>query len=131
MPEKKAVAFHDRPRSPRISIYRLHPETLASGAHRLSGFVLILFLPVYVWLFQSLIGSPESFQHSLELLRSVWGRLFLWVVGVALIYHLCNGIRFLCLDLGLGESRKMMRLSSQIMLAIAFASALLLGVILW
>ncbi len=131
MLQKATIRHKVRPRSPRISIYRLHPETLASGVHRLSGLVVILFLPFYVWLLQDLTRGPESFEQSLDILRSVWGRLSLWMVGVALIYHLCNGIRFLCLDIGWGDSRRMMRLTSQIMLAIAVLSSLVLGILLW
>lgn len=131
MSEPSAVNKPVRPRSPRISIYRLHPETLASGAHRLSGVVLILFVPFYLWLLLGLTGSPEDFERYYDHLRSVWGRLSLWVAGMALIYHLCNGVRFLCIDAGWAESRNMLRLTSQIMLALAAITALVLGVLLW
>lgn len=120
-----------RPRSPRISIYHLHPQTLASGAHRLSGVVLILFLPCYLWLLAKLSGTAEDFQAGMEVLHSAWGRIGLGLASAALIYHWANGLRFLLLDCGIGEQRQTMRRSAQAMLALAALSVVLLGLLLW
>jgi len=119
------------PLSPRLSIYRLHLVTLASGAHRISGLVLLLFVPLYLWLLLNLTGSPEDFQHSVDFLRSYMGRVSLWMVGMALIYHLLNGVRFLCIDVGWADGRDVMRLGARVMLGIAAVSAVLMGVLLW
>ncbi|MFQ5581825.1 MAG: succinate dehydrogenase, cytochrome b556 subunit [Mariprofundaceae bacterium] len=131
MSEDRPIKQFSRPLSPRISIYRLHPETLASGAHRLSGVVLILFVPFYLWMLYGMTGSPEDFQDSLAMMHTSLGRIALWTAGTAFIYHFFSGIRMLCLDAGWGESRSMMRLSSQIMLGVAAVTAVILGVALW
>ncbi len=117
--------------APRLSIYRPHVVTLASGAHRISGIILVLFVPSYLWLLRELTGAPEDFQHGIDVLQSVWGRLFLWGVGVALTYHLLNGVRFLCIDIGWTDSRDMMRRSARLMLAVAAVAAVVFGVLLW
>lgn len=119
------------PLSPRLSIYRLHPVTLASGAHRISGLVLILFIPFYIWLFIALTGSPEEFQNAIDILRTFWGKAALWMVGMALIYHLLNGVRFLTIDAGWTDRRDLMRSGAKVMLAIAVVVAPLLGALLW
>jgi len=104
---------------------------LASFAHRLSGVVLVLFIPVYVCLLSGLTASAADFSSMLDWMHSSVGRLFLWLVGAALIYHLVNGIRFLLLDAGVAETKKTMQLSARFSLAVGVAGALLLAVYLW
>jgi len=104
---------------------------MASLAHRASGMVLVLFVPFYLWVLHGMTGTPEDFEHALALLHSPLGRLTLWMAGVALIYHFCNGIRFLTVDAGWCESRAMLRLSAQIVLAIAALFALIFAALLW
>jgi len=103
---------------------------IASIAHRASGVALVLFVPLYLWLLRGMTGSTEQFDATSLWLHSGWGKLFLWPVGVALIYHFCNGIRFLCIDTGWLESRSAMRGSALIVLIIAGLTALLLLVLL-
>ena len=125
MPVKQA------PLSPRLSVYRWLPGMIASIAHRASGLLLVLFVPCYLWILHGMTGSPQDFDASVALLRSPLGRLGLWLASVALLYHFCNGIRFLCLDAGWGESRAMMRYSAYAVIAITLIAVLVLGVLLW
>jgi len=120
-----------RPLSPRLSIYRWQPAMLASVAHRASGMVLVLFLPVYLYVLQALAGTPEDFSAMQSWLHAPFGRMLLWMTGASLIYHFINGIRFLCLDAGWGESRDMMRFTSRMVVGAGFASIIVLGVVLW
>ncbi|MDX8396729.1 MAG: succinate dehydrogenase, cytochrome b556 subunit [Mariprofundaceae bacterium] len=119
------------PLSPRISIYRWLPGMIASIAHRMSGIVLVLFVPFYLWLLHGMTGSPDEFEAAVQFLHSALGRTSLWLASVALIYHFCNGIRFLCLDAGWGESREVMRSSAWLVMAVAMLSGVALGVVLW
>lgn len=119
-----------RPLSPRLSIYRWQPAMIASIAHRASGVVLFLFVPLYLWLLHGMTGSPESFASASEWLHSGLGKVSLWVVGTALIYHFCNGIRFLALDAGFGETREIMRSSAKNVIIIAAVTAIVLAVLL-
>jgi len=125
------MAGNERPLSPRLSVYRWLPAMVASIAHRITGVLLLLFVPFYLWMLHAMTGSPEEFEQAILLLHSPLGRLSLWLVSVALTYHFCNGIRFLCLDAGWGESRGMMRTSARAVLTIAAGAGLFFGVILW
>ncbi len=118
------------PLSPRVSIYRWQPAMIASFAHRVSGLVLVLFVPLYLWLLHGMTGSPEDFNQVYAWMHSFLGKLSLWLVGVALVYHFSNGLRFLSLDAGWCESREMMRLSARIVLGIAVLAAIILAVLL-
>jgi succinate dehydrogenase / fumarate reductase cytochrome b subunit len=104
---------------------------VASIAHRASGMALILFMPFYLWVLHGMTGTPEDFDQAVVLLHSPVGRLILWVAGTAVVYHFCNGIRFLTLDAGWCESQQMMRLSARIVLFMALIAALLFGWLLW
>jgi len=104
---------------------------VASLAHRASGIILVLFVPVYLWFLYGLTGSPENFQQIMGWLRAPSGRLILWVTGSALIYHLINGIRFICLDAGIGEGRRFMRLAGQGVLVVSAFLILLFGIFIW
>jgi len=125
------MAEKHAPLSPRLSIYRWLPGMVASIAHRISGIVLVLSVPCYLWILHGMTGSPQDFDAALSLLHSEWGRVSLWLASVALIYHFCNGIRFLCLDIGWAESRTMMRNSVRMVMMVTIFSAIVLGVLLW
>ncbi|MDQ6988077.1 MAG: succinate dehydrogenase, cytochrome b556 subunit [Mariprofundaceae bacterium] len=120
-----------RPLSPRVSVYRWRAPMLASFAHRLSGVVLVIFVPVYLCLLSGLTASADDFSSTLDWMHSSVGRLFLWLVGAALMYHLVNGIRFLLLDAGFAETKQTMQWSARFSLVAGVAGALLLAVYLW
>lgn len=103
---------------------------VASLAHRASGVALVLFVPIYLWLLRGMTGSSEQFDEISIWLHSGWGNLFLWMIGVSLIYHFINGIRFLCIDTGWFESRSVLRQSALLVLAVTLIAALLLLVLL-
>lgn len=124
-------AVRPRPLSPRLSIYRWHPGMVASLAHRTSGLVLVLFVPFYLWVLHGMTASPDDFTHMRTMLHQPLGRLTLWLAGVAIVYHFCSGIRFLCLDAGWGETPATMRATARLVLGIAVLSALVFGVMLW
>jgi len=125
------MPIKDVPLSPRISIYRWLPGMVASIAHRISGLALVLFVPFYLWILHGMTGSPEDFNDAVALLHTGVGRLMLWLATVALVYHFLNGIRFLCLDAGWGESQVVMRNVARAVLAVAALAAVLLGALLW
>jgi len=125
------MPIQERPLSPRLSIYRWLPGMVASISHRISGVLLILFVPFYLWLLHGMTGSPDEFHQSIQFLHSALGKISLWLVSVAVVYHVCNGIRFLCLDAGWGESRHIMRSSARMVLMIACLAAVIFGVLLW
>jgi len=125
------MSIKEAPLSPRVSIYRWLPGMVASIAHRMSGLALVLFVPFYLWILHGMTGSPEDFNDAVALLHTGFGRVMLWLTTVALVYHFFNGIRFLCLDAGWGESPAMMRHSARAVLAMAALAAVVLGALLW
>jgi len=122
---------NERPLAPRLSVYRWQIPMMASLAHRASGIVLALFVPIYLFLLTGLTSSPEDFTQTLDWMHSLPGRLILWLTGMALIYHLVNGIRFILLDAGWFETRDAMRMTARVSISAGVLGALLLGGFLW
>lgn len=120
-----------RPLSPRTSVYRWQFPMLASFAHRISGVLLVLSLPVYLYCLNALAGSPDDYSHLQAAMHSFPGQAMLWLTGAALIYHLVNGVRFILLDAGCFESRDAMRLTARLSLAAGVLAAIALGGYLW
>jgi len=121
----------ERPLAPRLSVYRWQIPMMASLAHRASGIVLALFVPIYLFLLTGLTSSPEDFTSTLDWMHSLPGRLILWLTGMALIYHLVNGIRFILLDAGWFETRDAMRITARVSISAGVLGGLLLGGFLW
>jgi len=96
---------------------------VASLAHRASGLFLIVFMVFYFILLSLMTGAPEQFDLSLSLMHSLYGRVLLWLGFASFVYHFLNGIRFLLLDAGYGESRYAMRLSARMVLAVTLLMA--------
>ncbi|GAV20578.1 succinate dehydrogenase / fumarate reductase, cytochrome b subunit [Mariprofundus micogutta] len=122
--------FPPGPLSPRLSVYHWHISMIASIAHRASGMALILFVPLYLWLLRGMTGSSENFETVFTWMHSGLGKLSIWLLGISLIYHFCNGIRFLTIDAGWGESRDGMRNSAKAVIVITVLAAAILAVML-
>ncbi len=116
------------PLSPRLSIYRWRAPMLASLAHRASGIFLLSLVLLWLCLLHLAQGDAHRFDALLNWLRGPQGWWLLWLGGASLIYHWCNGLRFLLLDAGIIGSRSEMRISA--MLALAFG-LLGLGLMGW
>ncbi len=120
-----------RPQSPRLSIYRWQTTMIASILHRISGGMLIISMLVSIYLFSYIISNTENLFITIDWMRSWQGTLFLWLFGITATYHWSNGLRFLLLDYGIGESRERMKQSANLVLWTIPLSAITLGTWLW
>ena len=74
-----------------------------------------------VWWLMALASGPEYFAFVQALLASSIGRLMLLGWTWAMFYHLCNGIRHLFWDVGLGYEITTARLTGWCVLLASFA----------
>ncbi len=63
------------------------------------------------------LSSETSFGRYLEFFRHGWARLLLFVLGWALLHHLCAGVRYLLLDIHVGIEKSAARRSSWMVFA--------------
>lgn len=96
------MAANQRPLSPHLQVYRPQITSVLSILHRITGLFLAfgsLFL--VLWLV-ALASGPERYTAVLEALVSPFGLIMLAGWTFAVFYHLCNGIRHLFWDAGMG-----------------------------
>ena len=102
------------PLSPHLQIYKPQLTSLMSILHRITGIFLSLGTLMLVYWLMAAAEGPEAYQQAQDLLRSWLGLLLLFGWSLALFYHLCNGIRHLFWDAGLGLDIKTVYLTGQI-----------------
>jgi succinate dehydrogenase / fumarate reductase cytochrome b subunit len=117
----------DRPLSPHLQIYRPQLTSVLSILHRLTGVALALGTGLLVWWLAAAAAGPDSFAIANDFLGSTFGRLLLLGWSFALFYHLCNGIRHLFWDAGLGYEITTVNRSGWLVLVASLA----LTVIAW
>ena len=91
-----------RPLSPHIQIYKPQLTSVLSITHRATGIFLCLGAVVFAWWVAALSIGPEAFATVRGTLGSWLGRLFLFAWTFSFFFHLCNGIRHLFWDAGIG-----------------------------
>jgi len=73
-----------------------------SIANRISGVINSVAVVILVWVIASAAGNPTDSSLALWLLNSWLGLLALFVFTFTLYFHMCNGIRHLFWDSGIG-----------------------------
>ena len=96
----------ERPLSPHLQIYRPQLTSVLSITHRATGLALILGTLVLVYWLLAAASGADAYASAQALLGSWLGRIVLLGFSFALFYHLCNGIRHLFWDAGLGFELK-------------------------
>ena len=96
------MTSQNRPLSPHLQVYRPQLTSVLSIVHRLTGVALAVGTLLLVYWLVSVAAGAEAYETARALIGSIFGRLLLFGWSIALFYHLCNGIRHLFWDLGLG-----------------------------
>ena len=121
------MAAANRPLSPHLGIYRRQLTSVLSITHRATGIALSAGLVLLVYWLMSLAAGPEAYASAQALLGSLVGRVVMFAFTVSLFYHLCNGIRHLFWDVGLGFELDSVYRSGYAVVA----AALVLSVLAW
>lgn len=91
-----------RPLSPHLQIYKPQITSVLSILHRFTGLALVLGTLLLVWWLTAAAAGAGPYGTVQSVIGSWLGRLLLFGWTFALFYHLCNGIRHLFWDAGLG-----------------------------
>jgi len=111
---------------------RLPLPGIVSILHRISGAGLTLVgMPLVLYALQSSLASPELFER----LHAAWSNPVVKLIGIGLVWaylhHSFAGIRYLLLDLHVGDDLKPARQSSVIVLVASILLTLIIAVRLW
>ena len=96
---------NDRPRPKFLNLLQIRlPVTgVVSIVHRISGVLLVFGIPLIIYLLELSMQGPEGFGQLASMFSSLPVRLGLVLGGAMVAYHLIAGVRFLLIDLGVGE----------------------------
>lgn len=100
---------------------------VVSILHRITGVILSLLLPAFVYLLSLSLGSEAGFAQAAHWLGSATGKLCLLLLAWVLAHHLFAGIRFLLLDFDVGLTRPLVRRTAWLVHGLALVSAVLIG----
>jgi succinate dehydrogenase / fumarate reductase cytochrome b subunit len=108
--------------------YRLPPAAKTSIMHRVSGALLFLCLPLVILpVFALSVTSPESFAALRDWVSSPLCKLVLLVLIWGYMHHFCAGIRYLTLDLHMGNDRVASQRSGAIVVGVGLALTVVFG----
>ncbi|HEY8014799.1 MAG: succinate dehydrogenase, cytochrome b556 subunit [Dongiales bacterium] len=96
----------NRPLSPHLQIYKPQLTSVLSILHRITGVALSVGTILLVYWLIAAASGPGAFATAAGLIGSWFGRLLLLGWTFALFFHLCNGIRHLFWDAGIGFELK-------------------------
>ena len=116
-----------RPLSPHLMDYRLDFTTVLSGLHRITGLGLGIGTLLLTWWLVAAATSADAFATVQGFIGSPIGLLMLFGWTFSLFFHLCNGIRHLAWDLGLGFEKAQYIASGYV----AAAASVALTVVVW
>ena len=121
----------DRPLSPHLQIYRWQITMVLSILHRATGVAMSLGLMLLVLCLITASTGPEAYTSLRELLSSPVGVLVLVGLTYALCFHLCNGVRHLFWDAGMGFEKAQFHASGWIVVIVSLVltlAVILIGV---
>ncbi|MBS0271266.1 MAG: succinate dehydrogenase, cytochrome b556 subunit [Proteobacteria bacterium] len=114
-----------RPLSPHLQIYKIQITSLLSILHRGTGIVLYGGSVIWALWFFALAMGVESYKFMQSVMLSPLGLIILFGWSFSFFYHLCNGIRHLCWDIGIGYDLSSVRFTGWMVVTM---STLLTGV---
>ena len=114
-----------RPMSPHIQVYKLPITAKLSILHRGTGGALFLGLILMVAILVAAASGADSWATMHTFLSSFIGKLILFGFTFSLYYHLCNGVRHLFWDIGIGLDLHLARQSGLAVLAASVVLTLL------
>ncbi len=117
-----------RPRFLNLLLIRMPVGAITSFAHRVSGVLLFLCIPLAAFLLDLSLQGPDGFTQAADLLVQPLSRAVQLVIAWSLTHHLLAGIRFLLIDLKIGLNKPQARASA---LAVNVAAPLLALLLLW
>ncbi len=111
----------NRPLSPHLQVYKPQLTSVLSITHRATGVALAVGLIGLVYWLVSLAAGPQAYAEAQQLLGSWLGKLVLFGFSFALFYHMCNGVRHLFWDAGMGFELETVYASGWAVVAVSVA----------
>lgn len=132
MPDNAPPVVKRRPVYLNLVAIRLPLPGIVSFLHRVSGAALFLFgIPLVLCAMQTSLESAESFASLQSMFAHPLAKLVMIGLLWAYLHHFFAGIRFLLLDLHVGDDLAPARQSSVVVVVASLALTLLIAARLW
>ncbi len=116
-----------RPMSPHLQIYKLPLTAYVSIGNRIAGVINSVAMVLLVLVLAVAAGSTTDSSFILSVLNSWFGKLVLFGFTLTLYYHMCNGIRHLFWDVGMGFELETANKTAKVSIGVA----VVLTIITW
>ncbi len=90
------------PLSPHLQIYKKQLTSVLSITHRATGLFLGLGALLLCYWLMSVAAGPEQFANTRAHVQAWYGQVLMVLFCWSFYYHLCNGVRHLFWDAGMG-----------------------------
>ena len=121
---------HNRPKNLDLTKIKLPITAQVSILHRISGVLLFLSIPFFIYLLQLSLSGEQGYVEAVELVNGFFINLILFVLLWALMHHLLAGIRFLLIDIDVGVKIEAARKSAKHVVVSGAVAAVMLGLII-
>jgi succinate dehydrogenase / fumarate reductase cytochrome b subunit len=116
-----------------LNLFKIHLPVTAvlSVAHRLTGIVLFLMIPVLIYLLDLSLTGPAGFARVRALLQEPLWHSLLILLTWFIAHHFFAGIRYLLIDIDIGIRPPASRLGAWVVLAAGIVTVIIasLGVL--
>jgi succinate dehydrogenase / fumarate reductase cytochrome b subunit len=130
--EDRPLIKKKRPKYLDLTEIKMPTPALVSILHRASGIALYLVgVPLGLYFFQMSLASEQQYAQFAAIAGHWFVKLMLLGLLWAFLHHFCAGIRYLTLDMHMGEELQQARSTSFAVLVVSLALTLVLGVQLW
>lgn len=109
----------NRPVNLNLFSIRFPVTAITSIVHRLSGLLLFLIIPVFLYYFDQSVSSQISFDRMAKAMHCPVAKFLFWIFGSAMVYHIVAGIRHLFMDAGHGEEKQSGRYGAWVVIIIS------------
>ena len=113
------------------TIIRQPVHAIASFLHRVSGAFLVFGSGYLLFLLDHSLVSEAGLQAVKTRLDATLETCLLWLIVVALIYHVVAGVKHLLLDMHIGDTRTATVMGSYLVMIVSAMLAGLAGFWLW
>ena len=104
---------------------------IASITHRVTGVVLFVGVAFCLYGLDLALSSTQGFDEAVVLMAHPLGRVVVFGLLLALVYHIVAGIKHLLLDFHMGDSLEAARMGAVVVIIATVGITGVLGVLLW
>lgn len=123
----------NKPRPVFFNLFQIHLPIggVISIIHRISGILLVISLPVFLYLLGLSLESEAGFDQVVALFSSMTGKILLLAWGALLAQHFFSGLRHMWIDLDIGVEKQAARNSAWAMPVLTMIVLVIWGLMLW